>query len=121
MYNLTSGSGSVSHFACGSVRFVEYINLKSKVFLKSLHFTIAVVRWKKFQVRNDWRLLFSFFVEGFAMKFDKVALPILVTAVFNYEWCIKCGIQCIDIEVSDPGILLHVYDRFMWLPSALRS
>jgi hypothetical protein len=48
------------------------------------------------------------------MKLDKVALPILVTAVFNYKWCIKCGMQYIDIEVSDPGILPHVYDRFMW-------
>jgi hypothetical protein len=50
--------------------------------------------------------------EGIAMKLDKVALPILMTAVFNYKWCIKCGMQY--IEVSDPGILLHVYDRFKW-------
>jgi hypothetical protein len=31
------------------------------------------------------------------MKLDKVALPILVTAVFNYKWCIKYG-EC-NIEI----------------------
>jgi hypothetical protein len=36
---------------------------------------------EEFQVRNAWHLLFSFFVGRFAIKLDKVALPILVTAV----------------------------------------
>jgi hypothetical protein len=52
VYRQTSGSGSVGHFACGRLRYVEYINLKSKVFLKSLHFTVGVINRRNFRLEK---------------------------------------------------------------------
>jgi hypothetical protein len=49
--------------------------------------------------------MFCYSVGNFAMKPDKVALAVLVTAVYIYKWCIKYR----AIDVPDPSILLHVY------------
>jgi hypothetical protein len=54
------------------------------------------------------------------MELDKVALAILVTAVFGYKWCIKCGENSKEILTLQ---ILAFYFTFMadiwWLPSAL--